>query len=732
MKVMEKITCTAPGECGPAPLQESRSVLQSAKRRLLVSAVISGIFLVIIGIFPGIYLSVTDDINILMTVSGQMTGYPYSGVPAYMNHVFTAMLCFLYTVFGSVPWYGVYHIATIWCSVTMFIYSYITICCRIKLSPILWRIVLVFLLIGVFMYPATHLQFTVTSAVIGSVSVMLLFSINWKEDSRRLCCFLFLCSALFLFLSYLQRRMTALAILPFWAAGLAYTTIKLLQTRPAAVRTILFRIGIAVLLLFASIGIVKAENSYYIQHRPDSEYFTSGFNSYRADFQDYIRPNVEYSDIADIAESVGWDEDLFNILNSLFYCDERWNFENVRDFVETYNSRFGTADQPITNLRNNASADPVGSLIMEKFLDAGRSIKYDRNLVCVFLLSGFFAILLFVTGFTNIKKYLIEILTVLCLQGGTVILITYLEFQGRMIFRSGICVLLPMLLSSMMLALSVVNDSAFRMTVMVNSSKVWYRIKGMLLMLISFCLCISVAPVFSSLTSAEGVREEKLAVERYKTIFDYAVENSDKLYVYDFSFGGDPANCSPFINYKKNPTINLLRHGGTFFNTDVNNQQIRANGKDKFVSSDYLDDNVYYLTCQPNRNMKSLLIYLDHKFGGVYGEVVDTLPGDIYVIQFKKTECIDGVTDIDGLGMLRYYDETGNLLTDKQIIDGKEKSLYSTVNMFKVFFSDEGEITFQSVDPLAIPKYFINPEGIVSSFISNAQQTYIQQTLSTE
>jgi len=447
-------------------------------------------------------------------------------------------------------------------------------------------------------------------------------------------------------------------------------------------------------VLVALLGITELFNTYIRKYGRDSEYLNSGYNSYRAEFQDYIRPNVKYEEVEEIAQSVGWDEDMWDMLYSMFYFDPRWNFETAKTFVDTYNESL--KEQPA--LRETGVRKTVKATFA--FIKNNEPAKFAMVLQGIALLFAFAAFC------KNPRTAWLALIFAGGYFCSAAVLMLYLQFTGRLILRAAQCALLPA--SFAMIIISLISCKRVQRVrdVFSNRKMLWIRIRNTaVLLLIAAVMTVFAYPSYKNFVSDNYQNKITAAESGLKEIEEYAISNPENVYIFDFSFGGDPASYDPFTAFEHPPT-NLVHHGGWLVLTDVYKQQLEINGLKDFSAKDYLKDDVYYMTRDPKTNPKknfyTLLKYLDHTLGNVYAETVEVLPNEVYIIKFRQAEIVDNVAYI--AGYQRNFSEDGVL---QDWMDG----YWASPIIFPLYIWSDGESYTVPETEMQPIQYWINAQG---------------------
>lgn len=674
-------------------LKLNSEITSNNGRNLLCAALITGVLIVFIKFKFGFIFATSDDYVALFLTSGYYTGHPYAEVP-FMNTLFMQLFCLLHMVSARIPWYGLYFLGIHWISATLFLYSVLTIGCHVKISKIWILLLAAELNIAMFLYPMHQMQFTTTAGMVGAASVILLLVVDWETLSRRENITLYCISVICLFLSYLQRSMSGLVSIAFWGLALCYHIATQKFINHCRIKPVIVHLVAALWLFAVLIGITRAANYYSTHYGENAEFIQSEYNSYRAEFQDFIRPNVTFDEVKDLAKSVGWDRDMWDMLYSLFFFDERWNYETVKQFVDTYHTMTSAGE----NSTQRSALEAVKN-----------TVAFARNndsILLLFVVQSLSMAVIAASFFRKPRQRWAEFLAGGAGFGASLLLNIYLSYSGRLILRSSLSVLIPggcLMIGVMLVSLKkYAKEQQCDLPPEVLEKKEAVHKLGMGVFA-GYLLVIGalVIPVYNSL---EAGREGNAVLQRcVTTIEEYALQNPENIYINDFTFGSDPAAYYPFTVYTDPPT-NLMRHGGWLVFLSAYEQQLELNGFDNFSAEDYLRDTVFYLTRDPKRNPKrnfyTLLRYLNHTFGNVYAETVEVLPDEVYVIQFRQ---------LNSTGDTKLSPKQANSISsiiDNGVNRKNKAEPSSTVSAFYV--ASDGSLRTKATTPDAPLQYWVN------------------------
>ena len=85
--------------------------------------------------------------------------------------------------------------------------------------------------------------------------------------------------------------------------------------------------------------------------------------------------------------------------------------------------------------------------------------------------------------------------------------------------------------------------------------------------------------------------------EQFQNFEQYAIQNPEHFYVYDFSAG--TVNRNPFVVYPNKKPINTMVAGGSYTFSELYYQQLEKNGLTSLYWEDLLKKNIYFTSANP-------------------------------------------------------------------------------------------------------------------------------------
>lgn len=579
------------------------SLCKTEKGRLLVSCALIGFYYIVMLLSFHIVFFINDDTNIMYTVAGY-----YAKTPAdhpFVNNVLANILNMLYSVMPTLPWYGLFHVFIILFSLIMIMKSLIKE--NIEKKNNIWIIlaILCAILLFLFLFPTVLMQFTTTSALAGTASVILLLSHKSSDSKKVQICDLSL-SVLLMAICYMHRKNSAYVLICFWLYTLAYKVFKLYIIK-GTIYTYLKKVILLVLSL-ASVLITVTFVSLYNRSSEEWKFYKS-YDTARFHMMDY--PHDNRNENPELYKEIKWTDGLYSLSGgvtwSWFLMDRRINEETFTKIAETgYDSKefsFSKVVGTFKNLWKNEVYARMSTLIIIAF-------------VC-----------LFVFMFGVLKKRRIDILYALGVLLAWGLATIYLCFKQRLPLRAYQVIIFPTIL---ILTIMFIRIYDFH--------KLKHQTKNVLLVAYTFIMLIASCTLFPKASELSQSRYEK---SQYTIrVEDYVMKHQDNIYVYDVSL---TFRYLPFINYGDKVPYNLIFWGGVGWNSPSFFKQLEVNGLKELYSDVLLKENVYYVTRnswhidrEGTRTYDVFVKYMKETFGEINIEKVEDLGDEICIYKFSK------------------------------------------------------------------------------------------------
>ncbi len=572
---------------------ETRTV--KSRTIVLLALILTGlVFLTAVLTSEMAYLT-NDDGGIQSVLSGLSTGEPYP-YHQFISVILSFPIAGLYSILPGIQWWYVWSLVAMAMGIFLVQYCLLRIAVRGQHSPVIIIGILIFLDIGFFLYPTANVSFTIVPAVLGTGLVA---GLLWmaEKDTIRHKGWLFAGIVIGYILLLSHRRDTGLVVLCFLLlAFLYYYVSKSEKLRQAILKFSLT--AIAFLLLTESLTVLNRN----IQNNLNGEDFVA-FNSARSQYMDY--PHDSYNENPELYEEVGWDEDLYHLVNKWYFLNDNVTTENLSYLAE--NSEHTTASTSV--------------------ISTIKDLYHDKQCFSIFLLFGMSVIL---AGFSLLTGFdWKNLLFLLMNNGGAGILILYQIFSGRALYRSVIIVLLPAAVINLMLGLRK-------------------EIKGRSLTVYRVCLILLELVCIAPTLSATFDQDRKTFVtetnEKEDSIRAYLADHQTEVYISETR--GISDNINPWNLSRR--ASNRFDYGSSTRYSALYHARLEANGLSALNEETFKLDRVHFISktnvTDPDYHDdgKDLFAMLYRKLQEDCGSVgfvyEDTITEGVYVYHFVFPE----------------------------------------------------------------------------------------------
>lgn len=548
----------------------ARKLYSEERYRFAFSLALTLVLFKLVSLFCPRMFFINDDENIMYTLSGYYTyGMPYDHY--FVNFCLSYVLRWFYKLFPAIQWYGVFHVAVLIASVTLIFKTVLRYCHRRGVPFPAAVFLLLALYAAVYVFPATIMQFTTTSAFAGAAATVVLLGINWNTDSKPQVIFDGALSVAMLLLCYMHRKNTGVIVFCFFFGTALYHFAKLFfcgkHPLPEGQRKGLIRLGATMLVCVALLGAVIVTNSL---HRNSDEWDVFlEFEDARFRVTDY--PHDSYKENPELYQSIGWSPELYELAATSwwFLMDPRVNPESFRAIAQT-----GYYDEQSHSMQ--AAADVARELWQTS--EIARIAVAACGLGVLVMLGIFLA-----CTKRRFLRSVWEYLYGACILLGTLGLCGYLCYIQRLPLRAFHAIILPFISVWAVLLLMVLPA---------RKKQGWHPAATTVV-----CLALAAAiGVGGTLNLREAMtlsRNKQAQTEHTLKVEQYAIDHPDQLFVYDVSL---TFRYLPFTVYVDKYPSNLMFWGGMGYKSIAFNYQLAANGLDSPYSDVLLRDNVYYIT----------------------------------------------------------------------------------------------------------------------------------------
>lgn len=584
-------------------LKLDRKKINMAFSSFMLSTTLVIIYFVWLYYSYGVFYLSNDDTGIMETYSGYSTGEP-TAYHAYGSYTLGLFFKMLYTACPRLNWY------TYGSILVMIVSNAVIIACiytwRKKEENRLRYVD--FLLIGcltiaIDLYGINRISWTMNAVFAAVAGTMLLLTFLETIDREW---WVYAMVVVFFAVSSLVRSGSCEAVLPFALLAIIYRTARDIK-RPCISRKNLKTVLVCVLLmipLMAVYGYSMVDSAIKRDVFPNG---TSSFEHYRGLYTDSY--HIPYEGNEEFYQSLGWDAEFYNMTDSWFFIDRRFNIENLKAIaVESARQRTEIVERSGSGF----------------YWDEFKSATEENP---VRIAMTVFVILLFLMGIVLLFYSLIRKIVWhdwALLSGAQLLAMAewgwLVADRGRFIDRAFYCATLPALFVGMW----VISKNAGVM----DRHKVIY--------LFAFFLAVWSMRLASKLNISMEASESVRCSSQIAVDADYiAFEHPGNLYIYDTSIAGglflfrdmDIAGCGR----------NRMLWGGTGVFSKSFYTTIGRFGYEEFYSENLFDDGVYYMTTDGDVDNSFFMAYMRKTFGDdVIACVVETTDSGLYVYDMRR------------------------------------------------------------------------------------------------
>lgn len=562
------------------------------------------------------YLS-NDDAGIQNLLAGNVTGTPYM-THQYINFILGIIISYMYKIAPKVQWWYVYSLFIMAVGIFLIHFCILWIGRKRNAELRIPMLVIGILDVAYIVYPVANVSFSIVPAILGTGVVSICFILNdfgkWKKHIRIFIVFGYA-------LALMHRRDSGLALLCYILLAILYyvwnTEKKLL--------TIVKKFSVYCLFfLVFTVGIIGTNSA--ANKKINGTYFTN-FNQARADYMD--KPHDSYYDNRMLYEEVGWDEEIYRLVSGWCFIDETVTAENFRHITKNSNIK--------TDLLNR-SKNIIVSVLQDTRCQA---------MILLNFFSVFYVVYLFLVRF-EMKDCIFFILN----NAGSMILLLYQLFRGRMIYRSMMVVFLPMFVINCLFILR--NDCRKESEKVFSNFVIFFA--GL------FCSSVVLDYVFDPVRNAY----KEWLINNSAGIEEYVMDHPENIYICTSSAYN---TINPWTIYTDAHPTNLIPYGGASYHSDNYKKRLKLNGIETLSGLVFQKTNVYY-ACSENvlqaetfdvvaSSMANFYRYLQKKYH-VIGFTFEESVNEVYLYRFvfeENKECFSSYYCISEGNMIEIQNE---------------------------------------------------------------------------
>jgi len=551
-------------------------------REVIIALVIATIELLIIKSFFIIGFLTNDDTGIQSTYA---LGYAHQHfVSIFLGYFLQA----LYHIMPSVAWWYVWSLICELIGISMLNYSFLKIGNRKRGCYICIGI----LFLIYFSFCLSFIAFTLVPCLLAIGGISLLFT--HRNEKFRI--FHFIIPTVSMMIAMMHRDYTGIEMLCFLFLGLIYYFFSISQISIS--KTLISFFGTFV-VIFGLVFIVYGLSELELKQTESADFFK--FNINRMYFADY--PHQSFDEAKEIYESVGWDDNIYELAIRGCYLPEEVNSDSLEYLVENVSQNRSIIDSLISI---------IGGLHIKRPKEMLRSVQNYDGLVrlCTGFVVFFAGIFVCVRYRRNKELALEDVCIAFSIMGSTVLALG-IWIAGRLILRAYLVIYIPAVAIILMciLVISINDDNRI--------------IGNRLFEFVSLIILVLAINIYGyALTKSRSEYNDE-----YKAVTEYAKENSDNLYVFsDSSIMG--------LGKDVELPVNLMYWGGTEWKSKMYYEIIAQFGMDELNFSTLLNNNVYFVSKENDKSLELLCKRYIAEEKNVAIVVSDTINDNFYVYKF--------------------------------------------------------------------------------------------------
>ena len=560
--------------------------------RMQLSAVLTLLLVGLSAALLPITFLTNDDASIMYTFAGYYTGEPYP-VHGFVNLPLGYVTSLLYMVLPQVPWWPVLQLVSVSISIWVIFYTLWDVGADGGRPAWTMLLINVFLYAMVLVYAVAKLSFTLTACMLGTAGVLRILSVDSGGDApREMTIYAMLESLALMIFCFLFRNSTGYSMACFWAAAVVYQALNGVVCRKGSERKrVLLRLGTFAVFCIAVFGALVWLNNWSYRQMNPADY--AAFEDARGRYLDF--PHVTYDEDPAFFESLGWDREIYNLVENSCYIDPHVTAQSLNAILA-----YDSGDT---------------SSLAERFLAAmryGEAFFRGSGPAEYLLVAPVLLALWSVLCFFRNRKRAVELLLVLGLALGSFGLCFYLCLVQRLILRAFQVIGIPAAAMMLLLCLRIRTENPPPK----KHGKTVLRIALILLTLFSVGWSVTKSAIWLRQYDPQQRMADMRTTERY------AMEHEKNVYIFMPTF---IFNNEAFKTYPGQKPTNMMDWGDTGMYSGWKMRQLEKNGIEAFVPEIFKKDNVYLMGTLEGGELQVLIDYLV-KDAGAKGMVrVDTI-----------------------------------------------------------------------------------------------------------
>ena len=566
-------------------------VVGEYKKSEIIDYIVVGMAVIGLWIVVGPKFPTNDDYGLMSILAGYKSGTP-TAVPFYCEYLYAVIISGLYRITDIIPWYIIVLMTLMLINCLCLFY---TIRKLVKESSLkcfdrfFSYFVFVSLIFGLYFFNLIYITYSVVPAVCGCSAILLILTIKKGDTILTNNVITGIVLGLFFF-AWNIRMQSGYVVLISLIFAITYSCYEKNMKYQRVLFLIIGIIAIAMISLYVNwqAGIGNGWNDF------------ASFYDACGKYTDYT--HLTYEEAPDIYQSIGWNQELYCLVNKWFFMDKRID----------YNS-FSTLNQSV-------ATHTFYGYSSRRALLAGMCSLFKVSSLWIRLLLALWVITIIVVFIFKLimhekkseLKDVCEALLFLLIGG---VLISYLLMQGRFLDRAVYPVMFCTMIPSFFLCLKIVICSNIRN---IGKEKYSNKYKNIFFSFHIFIVIAFIAFSIVGLTTSSWKKYNPKSCQTKKMLEQYVMDNDDYFYINDISLTmpGDP-----FTVYSSKKPTNYTFWGGTFLKSPLYYEQIKMYGFDDFSRSDLIRDNVRFISCSGPDD--DLFEYMREEFPNCEVEITD-------------------------------------------------------------------------------------------------------------
>ena len=560
----------------------------------------------------GNYLT-NDDTSIQDFLSGQYTGSPFPNHP--FIHIFLSwFISNLYMLFQGIEWWYLYSQGLMIFGMLLINYSISYAVCKKKNSVLQISLVTIIIDFCLLCDPLCRTSFTMVPAILGTGAIA--FFLAFYDTGRRATVCII---SYFLFvLAFCHRSAAGLALICYFLLAVFFHCVNGNDRWRRRIGTFL----LAALLLISTAAGLKVVGLHYQTEINGEEYVS--YNSARSEFMDY--PHDSYEQNPELYKQVGWGKETAWLVEQWCFMDEHV-----------------TTDSFIHIAQNSKQAKQKTFIrkIWETYQQVQNQVMVQPTELLWLIISVFTLISIL------IRRHSGRLVSFLANMLGTITLIIYQLYGGRILYRTMLLCFLPSTVINLIMFVKCLGETKKKQ---MEAILIWLLVIAVIPVLLGVA-----KTVFNSENKATELERER----RAEALGEFAKANPDNIYI------RDTITVRDLYPHVSRP-INLIDWGKPDWNSAANKSKLNANGIKKLTGDVLKRQNAFFISsmnlaeregkkASANNRITHFYFWLKQEYGAKGIRQIEKIWDTLYVYQF--------VFDTDTSGK-NYYD----ILDDRTVV----------------------------------------------------------------